>query len=91
MGTRQLGSQVRSQLLPLVMSDEKVVLDFSDVAVVSNSFADECLAKLLLEMPFDQLKQRTTFTGLNDLARHNIVIAFRRRMKAMGIYQEAVS
>ncbi|MBQ6063504.1 MAG: STAS-like domain-containing protein [Prevotella sp.] len=83
LGTRQLGEQVREQLLPLIQGQEKVELDFTGVEVVSNSFADECLAKLLFVMPLAELKQRTTFTGVNDLARKNIAIAFRRRMRAM--------
>lgn len=83
LGTRQLGEKVRSQLLELIRENDKVVLDFSGVNVVSNSFADECLAKLLFTMSLDELKQRTTFTGLNDFARKNIAIAFRRRLNAM--------
>lgn len=81
LGTRQLGARVREMLLPLIESNDKVVLDFEGVSVVSNSFADECLAKLLLVMPFDVLKQRTTFVSVNDFARRNIAIAFRRRMQ----------
>lgn len=80
LGTRQLGAKVRERLLPLINGHDKVVLDFDGVNVVSNSFADECLAKLLLTMPFDELKQRTTFVGVNDFARKNIAIAFRRRL-----------
>lgn len=82
LGTRQLGLRVRSHLLPLIEKHDKVVLDFDGVNVVSNSFADECLAKLLLTMPLDELKQRTTFVGVNDFARKNIAIAFRRRLAA---------
>ena len=37
--------------MPLLEGDERVVLDFTGVDVVSNSFADECIAKLLLTMP----------------------------------------
>ena len=80
LGTRQLGAQVRERLLPLIENNDKVVLDFEGVNVVSNSFADECLAKLLLVMSFEELKRRTTFTSVNDFARRNIAIAFRRRM-----------
>lgn len=83
LGTRMLGADVREQLLPLIGGDEKVVLDFEGVDVVSNSFADECLAKLLLIMPLDELKQRTTFRGLNDFAKKNIALAFKRRMFAL--------
>lgn len=84
LGTRQLGVKVRSQLLELIQKNDKVVLDFSGVNVVSNSFADECLAKLLFTMSLDELKQRTTFRGLNEFARKNIAIAFRRRLNAMN-------
>ena len=84
LGTRQLGAQVRERLLPLIESNDKVVLDFEGVNVVSNSFADECLAKLLFSMSFEELKQRTTFTSVNDFARKNIAIAFRRRIAVMA-------
>ena len=82
LGTRQLGARVREMLLPLIESHDKVVLDFEGVSVVSNSFADECLAKLLLVIPFEELKRRTTFVSVNDFARRNIAIAFRRRIQA---------
>ena len=85
LGTRQLGEKVREQLWPLIQGDEKVCLDFEGVDVVSNSFADECIAKLLLLMPLDELKQHTTFTGLNDFARKSIAVALKRRMQVVGV------
>lgn len=84
LGTRQLGEKVRGQLLDLIRTNDKVVLDFTGVNVVSNSFADECLAKLLLFMSFDELKAHTTFKGVNDFAKKNIAVAFRRRLNAMA-------
>lgn len=83
LGTRMLGVKARGLLLPMIESGEKVVLDFEGVDVVSNSFADECLAKLLLVMPLEELKERTTFRGLNDFAQKSIVVAFKRRLLAM--------
>ena len=83
LGTRQLGEKVRNQLWPLIQGEEKVCLDFEDVEVVSNSFADECIAKMLLSISLDELKQRTTFRGLNDFARKNIALALKRRMEAL--------
>ena len=61
LGTRQIGVKVRTDLLPLILGNEKVVLDFTGEDVVTNSFADECIAKLLIEMPLEELKRRTTF------------------------------
>ncbi len=83
LGTRMLGAEAREKLMPMLRDEEKVILDFDGVDVVSNSFADECLAKLLLFMPLDELKQHTTFRGLNDFARKNIALAFKRRMLVM--------
>ncbi len=84
LGTRLLGEKVRQQLLPIIQNNDKVVLDFEGVNVVSNSFADECLAKLLLIMSFEELKSRTTFVSVNDFARKNIAIAFKRRLDALS-------
>lgn len=83
LGTRVLGEKVRNILLPMILGNEKVVLDFEGVNVVSNSFADECLAKLLLSMPLEELKRRTTFRGVNNFVRKNIAVAFKRRMLIM--------
>ena len=83
LGTRPLGKRVREQLKPLLEQDERVVLDFTGVNVVSNSFADECIAKLLLTMPLSELKSRTTFRGLNPIASESVLTALQRRHLTM--------
>lgn len=83
-GTREMGARIRQQLRPLLDGDEKVVLDFTGVNVVSNSFADECIAKLLLEMSLENLKKHTTFKGLNPLAERSILVALQRRYRILG-------
>ena len=84
LGTRPLGQIVREQLMPLLEKNELVVLDFTGVNVVSNSFADECIAKLLLSMSLAELKARTTFCGLNPIASDSILTALQRRHLAMS-------
>lgn len=79
LGTRPLGKVVREKLMSLIEQNDRVVLDFTGVNVVSNSFADECIAKLLLTMPLAELKTRTTFRGLNPIASESILTALRRR------------
>ena len=74
-----MGQKLRQKLLELIASGEKVILDFTGVNVVSNSFADECIAKLLLEMPLSDLKRNTTFRGLNPLAERSVLVALQRR------------
>jgi hypothetical protein len=83
LATRILGKKVREVILPLINETgaEKLVLDFEGVNIVTNSFADECLAKLIYEMPFETLKSKTTFRNLNDTARKYIAFAFQRRLK----------
>ena len=71
LGVRVLGEKVRQDLIATIESSECVILDFEGVNVVSNSFADECIAKL---------KQKTTFRNINDFARKNVLIALRRRL-----------
>lgn len=79
MGTRLLGAQIRADLRPLLDGKERVVLDFSGIDTVTNSFADECIAKLLLEMSLDELKAKTTFTGLTPMTERSILTALKRR------------
>jgi len=82
-GTRDMGMMLREKLLPLIKENDKVVLDFTGVNVVSNSFADECIAKLLLDMPLSELKQHTTFRGLNPMAERSVLVALQRRYKVL--------
>lgn len=80
LGARGLGEKVRQDLIATIESSECVILDFEGVNVVSNSFADECIAKLIPILGFNKLKQKTTFRNINDFARKNVLIALRRRL-----------
>lgn len=82
-GTRDMGAKIREQLRPLFTGDSRIALDFTGVNVVSNSFADECIAKLLLDMPLEELKQCITFRGLNPMAERSILVALQRRNKVL--------
>ena len=84
-----MGMKLREKLLPLIKENDKVVLDFTGVNVVSNSFADECIAKLLLDMPLSELKQHTTFRGLNPMAERSVLVALQRRYKVLKTSYDA--
>lgn len=81
LGTRILGVKVRTELMKTIEDNpnDKVVLDFSGVDVVSNAFADECLVKASENITLQYFVQRTTFLNVNSLAKTNIAIAFKRR------------
>lgn len=88
-GTRDMGAKLRGLLRPMLDSDERVVLDFTGVNVVTNSFADECIAKLLLEIPLEELKKHTTFRGLNPVANKSVLVALQRRYRVIKQQQTA--
>ncbi|MBQ3805961.1 MAG: STAS-like domain-containing protein [Prevotella sp.] len=88
-GTRDMGAKLRGLLRPMLDGDERVVLDFTGVNVVTNSFADECIAKLLLEIPLEELKKRTTFRGLNPVANKSVLVALQRRYRVIKQQQTA--
>ncbi len=83
LGTRQVGAEARMKLRPLLVGEERVILDFTGVDVVTNSFADECIAKLLVEFPLEELKRRTTFRGLNSMATKSVLGALQRRQSVL--------
>ena len=78
-GTRDMGRKLRERIRPL-LEKNVVELDFTGVNVVSNSFADECFAKLLLEMPLENLRAHTIFRGLSPMAERSILVALQRRL-----------
>jgi hypothetical protein len=48
-------------------SSYRIVIDFNRVSVVSSSFADELIGKLVVELGFTGFTQRIQLTGMNDL------------------------
>lgn len=80
-GTREMGAKIRQLLLPMLTGSNCISLDFNGVNVVSNSFADECIAKLLLEMPLEELQSHTSFVNLNPTAERSILVALQRRYR----------
>lgn len=80
-GTREMGAKIRQLLLPMLTGSNCISLDFNEVNVVSNSFADECIAKLLLEMPLEELQSHTSFVNLNPTAERSILVALQRRYR----------
>lgn len=80
LGTRDLGATTRERILENWNVGEKIVFDFEDVRVVTNSFADECFAKILEIKSFEEIQQRTTFVNTNDIVLSSILTAFKRKL-----------
>lgn len=62
---------------------EKFIFDFDGVESISNSFADECFAKLLLKFEMDKIKEKTTFQNTNPFIKSVVANAFKNRISAM--------
>lgn len=72
-GTRPSASRVRNEILNIIQEKPKrVIIDFSGVAVISSSFADELIAKLLTQLGLYQFNQIIKLTGL-DFSQQNIL------------------
>jgi len=66
-GTRQSGKRIRNEILNLTKeSPYRIVIDFDGISVVSSSFADELVGKLVVELGFTEFTQRIQLTGMND-------------------------
>lgn len=81
LGTRELGKKIRSQAVSFFANDGKVVFDFSGVELVSNSFADECFGKLIVEHGLEVTKSKTTFFNANETVSLVIKKAINDRIK----------
>lgn len=83
LGTRDLGSKIRKEVEESI-NNENIIFDLEGMEIISNSFADECFAKLLLKFDFDTIKSKTSFiNGNNDITKI-ILKAFRDRMKKIN-------
>ena len=80
LGTRIAGAEVREQIISHINNGEKLEFDFSGVEVVSNSFADECFAKLIFTFDMNKIKQATTFQNASQFIKTVIATAFKERL-----------
>jgi anti-anti-sigma regulatory factor len=66
-GTRQSGNFVRVYTANLLNeTTAPIVVDFTDVGIVSSSFADEFIAKLYAQMGAEGFNQRIRLHGMNE-------------------------
>jgi len=77
------GAAVRNKIAEHIASGERVIFDFDGVEVISNSFADECFAKLLLDFDLPFIKAHTTFQHANPFIKATIANAFKERLRAI--------
>jgi hypothetical protein len=81
-GTRQQGRRIRNEVL-MMTEDLSIpaVFDFSDVAIVSSSFADECFGKMIIGIKIEALKEKIKFRNANNDIQTIISRAIKLRAK----------
>ena len=82
-GTRRSGQAIRTEILNLSKQANKiVVLDFGGVGVVSSSFADELVGKLVADVGFISFTQRFRLRNMNDFVESITNRAVSQRLSA---------
>ena len=72
-GTRQSGNIARVYTMNLLNQNvASIVIDFSDVGIVSSSFADEYIAKLYKQLGSEVFNQRIRLHGMSET--NNVII-----------------
>lgn len=85
LGTRFDGASVREKIISSFGETDKFVFDFTGVETVSNSFADECFAKLIFNFEMEEIKAKTTFQNVSPFIKAIISNAFKDRLSARSI------
>ena len=83
LSTRMDGAIMRDKIASGIEMGERIVLDFEGVEMVSNSFADECFAKLMLDFDLPTVKAHTTFKNASPFIKAVIANSFKERLHAM--------
>lgn len=79
LATRPFGRQLREDLVNTAVDEQAVELDFSEVTSISQSFADEFVARLVEEAKSGDVKFEVTLSGLSAEVERVIRKALERR------------
>lgn len=87
-GSRSAGRALRTKSLNLLQLDasKRLVLDWSNVPVISSSYADEFVAKMVVELGFAVFSNRCTLVGMEPLVRQIIDKAMFQRVAQASPY-----
>lgn len=80
-GTRKAGAALRTLILNVLEEGKRVVtVDFSGIGMVSSSFADEVIGKLVKQLGFVGFTQRIELAGMTDLIQQLVHRSVAQRM-----------
>ncbi|MBQ8698993.1 MAG: STAS-like domain-containing protein [Schwartzia sp.] len=88
LGTRSDGREIRNEIINEINKGEKVFLDFSDVDLISGSFADECLGIMIAEHGFNFVKSNISIKNSNPSVTLVLKQAMKNRLRIPESRQE---
>ena len=65
LGLRLIGKEICQQIIPVISREEKIILDFKGVDMLTDSCADEIFTTLIHQYGFDTFKKFTGFSNYN--------------------------
>ncbi|SEO13777.1 protein of unknown function [bacterium A37T11] len=83
LSTRRDGAVMREKIARGIEEKQWIELDFDGVEVISNSFADECFAKLMFDYDLPTVKSSTTFKNASPFIKAVIANSFKERLHTM--------
>lgn len=83
LGTRIEGESIRNTIVMAINNKEKIIFDLAGVEIMSNSFADECFAKLTLFFSLETIKEFTHFQNASPFIRAVIANSFKERLSQL--------
>ncbi|MBP6858048.1 MAG: STAS-like domain-containing protein [Candidatus Pacebacteria bacterium] len=80
-GTRFAGASVRERIERVFNETKKFIFDFTGVETLSESFADECFAKLIEKFDMSEIQTKSDFVNANPFIKGVIKKAYIERMR----------
>ncbi|MFH1440999.1 MAG: STAS-like domain-containing protein [Candidatus Omnitrophota bacterium] len=74
MGTRELGSSIREEVLSLINQGNNILFDFSGVSVISSAFGDELFGKLYIELGEEIFKNKIKVNNFDNEESKEIIL-----------------
>lgn len=82
-GTRGSGLKIKNEIINLYKKAKKpVIIDFSNIGIISSSFADEFIGKLVTELGFYQFQSIFTLTNMNKTIQSIVQRVLNQRMSS---------
>ncbi len=80
LGLRELAKNLSSNIRNAILSETNIVLDFENVESISSSFADELIAKVLVEVGKDTFLRNVKIKNANNFIKTIINSSINERL-----------